>query len=219
MPCSMQKDYPEEYITGKVQFFGRDFVVTPDVLIPRLETEGLVRRARKIIEQEHIQTVVDIGTGSGIIATSCADLVDSVVLLDISEKALEVAKKNFRTHFPSKKIDFTVSDLLSNLPIFQPSSTLFVANLPYIKQDDWENMSPDTRHEPRLALFGWERTGFELYEKLFEQFQRKDIHGILLIEFGFDQRQVAEEVLRPYPWKYEFFADYAGIERFAEIRL
>lgn len=154
MPYSMQKDYPEEYITGKVQFFGRDFVVTPDVLIPRLETEGLVRRARQIIEKEDIHTVVDIGTGSGIIGVSCADLVDRVVLLDVSEGALEIAKRNLQTHFPSKKAEFVVSDLLSNLPTLSSPNPLFVSNLPYIKQNDWEHMSPDTRHEPRLALFG-----------------------------------------------------------------
>ena len=79
------KDYPEEYITGKVIFFGREFHVTPDVLIPRLETESLVRRAREAQKNLNFECIVDIGCGSGIIGTSLADLVDEVIFLDISE--------------------------------------------------------------------------------------------------------------------------------------
>jgi methylase of polypeptide subunit release factors len=81
-------------------------------------------------------------------------------------------------------------------------------------------MSPDTRHEPELALFGGNITGFEMYERLFAQlstfnFQR----SILIIEFGFDQREIAEKVIASYGWEYEFFSDYAGVERFCEIEL
>jgi release factor glutamine methyltransferase len=159
---SSAPNYPEEYITGKVNFFGRDFVVTPDVLIPRLETESLVRRARQILQRttnnEQRTIVVDIGCGSGIIGTSLADLADEVIFLDISPIALEVAEKNFRSHFREKKAEFIVSDLLSALPtsyLLPPtSSILFVTNLPYIRDEDWKNMSADTVHEPKLALFG-----------------------------------------------------------------
>ena len=83
-------------------------------------------------------------------------------------------------------------------------------------------MSADTIHEPKIALFGGEQTGFELYEKLFEQFSHlyhptilPSYHPTILFEFGFDQREHAEDILQGYPdWKYSFFADYAGIERF-----
>lgn len=86
-------------------------------------------------------------------------------------------------------------------------------------------MSEDTVHEPKLALFGGEKTGFELYERLFEQLSHLLANQLsnyptiqLLFEFGFDQREVAESVMQQYPnWNYEFFADYAGIERFGEI--
>lgn len=215
------ENYPEEYITGKVNFFGRDFVVTPDVLIPRLETEWLVRRARKILQPTNQPTiVVDIGCGSGIIGTSVADLADEVIFLDISPAALAIAEKNFHSHFPDKKAQFIVSDLLENLPYIknQESRILFLTNLPYIKNDDWIHMSEDTVHEPKLALFWGEKTGFELYEKLFEQFLHLNISFSCLFEFGFDQREVAESVTKQYPdWNYTFFADYAGIERFGEI--
>jgi release factor glutamine methyltransferase len=167
-----------------VTFFGRDYLVTPDVLIPRLETESLVRRARQLLsgsppsrgsergytqstppslpysgeERSHPTTVIDIGCGSGIIGTSVADLADEVIFLDISPTALAITEANFRTHYPEKKAQFIVSDLLSALPtsyLLSPiSSVLFLTNLPYIKADDWVNMSADTVHEPRLALFG-----------------------------------------------------------------
>lgn len=96
---------------------------------------------------------------------------------------------------------------------------MLLSNLPYIKNDDWENMSEDTIFEPKTALFGGEKTGFELYEKLFEQIFEKKIHGVILIEFGFDQREIAEKFLGKYNgWQVQFFADYSGVERFAEIR-
>lgn len=167
--------------------------------------------------------VVDIGCGSGIIGTSVADLADEVIFLDISPTALAVAEKNFRTHFPEKQAQFIVSDLLSNLQIPTTNSQLlFLTNLPYIRADDWEHMSADTVHEPRLALFGGETTGFELYERLFDQIiQLPTSNFQLLFEFGFDQREIAENHLKTkYPqWEYSFFADYAGVERFWYISL
>ncbi len=222
---STDPHYPIEYTLWEVEFFGRKFRVTPDVLIPRLETEWLVRRARTLLQKSNNlstqkTTIIDIGTGSWIIGVSLADLAEEVIFLDISEKALEVARKNFRTHFPNKKAKFLLSDLLSNIPIYQYTNILLVANLPYIKADDWEHMSEDTRYEPELALFGGEHTGFELYERLFEQLSTFNLQPVtVMIEFGFDQRVIAEETLKKYGWKYAFFTDYAGIERFAEINI
>lgn len=154
--------------------------MTPDVLIPRLETECLVRRARKIIQDQNIRIVIDIGSGSGIIGTSIADLTSEVIFLDISPEALSITEKNFRTHFPDKKAQFIVSDLLSALQnssrvISEFENLLFLTNLPYIKDADWRNMSEDTIHEPRLALFGGVKTGFELYEHLFTQLYNLNI--------------------------------------------
>lgn len=204
--------------------------MTPDVLIPRLETESLIRRARQILQSANKPTIIiDIGCGSGIIGTSVADLADEVIFLDISPAALAVAEKNFRTHFPEKKAQFILSDLLSVLPtsyLLPPTfSVLFLTNLPYIRDEDWIHMSEDTVHEPQLALFGGEETGFELYERLFLEFSTVSTIQLsnyptiqLLFEFGFDQRDIAEEVLKKYPqWEYSFFQDYAGIERFGEV--
>ena len=181
-----------------------------------------MKRARQIFQAPtnlptyQPTTVIDIGCGSGIIGTSVADLVDEVIFLDISETALEVTKKNFQIHFPDKKAQFIISDLLSNLPSYHPTNQdptnmLFLTNLPYIKDEDWKNMSPDTQFEPKLALFGGEKTGFELYEKLFEQIHSLSItRASCIFEFGFDQREIAETTIQKYQdWKYDFFSDYA----------
>ena len=136
-----------------------------------------------------------------------------------------MTEANFRAHFPEKRAQFIVSDMLSALPmtyLLSPiSSVFFLTNLPYIKSEDWINMSADTIHEPRLALFGGETTGFEMYERLFAQIAELQLaHFQLLCEFGFDQREVAESILAKYPqWESSFFADYAGVERFGEIKL
>jgi release factor glutamine methyltransferase len=213
-------DYPIEYISWEVIFFWRKFFVSPDVLIPRLETESLVRRAIRYIQSHTIQTVIDIGTGSGIIGVSLAEKVEDVLFIDISSTALSLAKENFLEYFPEEQGRFLFSDLLSDLPPISPRDTLFLANLPYIKWGDWENMSEDTRFEPELALFWGDTTGFEMYEKLFDQLHDPRFQwSCIMIEFGFDQREIAEKVIASHGWEYEFFADYAGIERFCEVRL
>ncbi len=108
-------NYPEEYKIGHTIFFGKKFIVNENVLIPRLETESLVRRARTILHTKNFEKIIDIGSGSGIIGTSLADLGDEIIFIDISEKALEVAEKNFKNNFPHKNAIFLHSDLLENV--------------------------------------------------------------------------------------------------------
>jgi release factor glutamine methyltransferase len=147
-----------------------------------------------------------------------------IYALDISEKALEIAQKNAVQH--AVQIKFHMSNLLQyfldNPSLLSQKSIIVTANLPYIKADDWENMSEDTRFEPRLALFGGENTGFELYEKLFEQL--KALMKIsppksltLYLEMGYDQKGLAKSASEKYNWECEFFTDPEGIERFAKI--
>lgn len=221
MNTDFPRDYPPEYIHGYVDFFGKTYRITPDVLIPRLETESLVRRARKILTSTHFSSVYDIGSGSGIIGVSVADLTDDLHFVDISLPALRIAEENFSRHFPQKHASFHHSDLLTNTPLCTPSvhdPILILANLPYVKLHDWESMSTDTVFEPPEALFGGAGTGFELYETLFQSIHTHGLQGMLIIEFGYDQRQKAEDTITSYQdWSVEFFADYSGIERFAQI--
>lgn len=214
--------YPEEYRRWYVVYLGKRFHVTRDVLIPRLETEVLIKRAKKILRENPHYTVLDIGTGSGIIAISLADVSwNTLYASDISDRALRIAKENAWLNNVSWRIHFRKSDLLSNVQrnILHKTPLLITANLPYVRDDDWENMSSDTRYEPRVALFGWHESGFEMYERLFEEIRERELRDtILLIEFWHDQYKRVASIMKKYPaWKYTFFSDYRGIERFIEI--
>lgn len=201
-----------------MEFYYQKFLINQNVLIPRLETESLVREAIKYCRMSLPDILIDIGTGSGIITLSILSAVEipQIFALDISSEALEIAKENNQKQ--GKNITFIKSDLLGsslekdNSIIEKNKNILIVTNLPYIKQDDWENMSSDTVYEPKLAFFGGEKTGFELYEKLFDQindfiekYQPKTL--IILAEMGDDQNDIAIETLTEHEWRFSFFSD------------
>lgn len=153
---------PLAYILGYREFYGRRFFVTPDVLIPRPETETII----DIVKELKPTKILDVGTGSGCIAITCALETDAQVdAIDISDDALRIAQKNAAHH--SAKVNFHKSDLLSD---FTPEpDTLIIANLPYVDADwDWlDHQSLD--HEPSLALYA-EQGGLELIYKLIDQY-------------------------------------------------
>ena len=153
---------PLAYILGYREFYGRRFFVTPDVLIPRPETETII----DIIKDLKPEKILDVGTGSGCIAITCTLETDTQAdAVDISDDALRIAQKNAAHH--GAKINFHKSDLLS---YFQPEpNTLIIANLPYVDANwDWlDHQSLD--HEPSLALYA-EQQGLELIYKLIDQY-------------------------------------------------
>lgn len=222
-----KKDYPEEYSTWEVEFFYRKFFVNKHVLIPRFETESLVREAIKIAKNENIDTLIDVWTGSGIIPISInADIwVKKTYAVDISKTALKVASRNAKKH--NIKIDFLKSDLLQVFMKYDnfdfSGNILITANLPYIKAGDWENMSEDTIHEPKKALFWWKITWFETYERLFlmlydfiSNFKPNKI--FIVCEIGYDQKEIADKFLQKIGFKnYSFVKDLSWIERFIII--
>lgn len=161
---------PPEYQTGSVEFFGRHFIVTPDVLIPRLESETLVREALKLARKYHITQCIDFGTGSGIIGLSLLAEMPSMqgVLIDISLPALEVARSNAIALDLCDRCDLIQSDLWRSLVSQKIDLTLpllAVSNLPYIAEHEAPMMSDDTLHEPALALWGGGKDGFDLIER------------------------------------------------------
>ncbi|MDD5376512.1 MAG: peptide chain release factor N(5)-glutamine methyltransferase [Candidatus Gracilibacteria bacterium] len=239
----MDSHYPPEYTRGWVEFFYQKFQVNEHVLIPRFETEDLVREAIKIARDIVFDTLIDVGTGSGIIPLSILSVVDipQVFAVDLSSEALKVAEGNNRNQ--GKEITFLESDLLGVflnesvetrlIVSLQNKNILIVTNLPYIRNGDWDNMSKDTRYEPGIALFGGTETGFELYEKLFIQipvFFEKHQPGELLIlaEMGEDQEETATRTLESLALivagnkrklDFSFFADCFGIRRFMKIEI
>jgi release factor glutamine methyltransferase len=173
---------PLAYILGHQEFYGRDFIVTPDVLIPRPETEALIELAKKYIQTGKL---LDIGTGSGAIAVTlaCELPAATVEACDVSQAALAVARSNaqrLRAH-----VHFFESDLLAGAT--GPYNAI-VANLPYVARD-WER-SPETNAEPSLALFA-DDNGLALIKQLINEAKNNLIeHGYLLLEA--DPRQHAE---------------------------
>ena len=184
---------PTAYITGHREFYGLEFEVNRDVLIPRPETETLVEAAIEIVRAatESYATaplLADVGTGSGAIAVSLAvNLPDaSIFAIDRSAGALDMARKNAERHGVQERITFLEGDLLA--PLREPVHVI-AANLPYINTDDWRELPPEIRiHEPRLALDGGE-DGLDLIRRLLDDAPRYLIEGgVVLAEFGIGQQ-------------------------------
>jgi release factor glutamine methyltransferase len=166
----LESGEPFPYVLGHWEFFGMDFDITPDVLIPRPETELLVEKAIAWLNKSPVRrTVADVGTGSGVIAVSIAmNIPDARILAtDISHEALEVARKNAHKFNVSDRVDFVQCNLLPPHP--NPLSTeqhfdLICANLPYIPTETLQAL-PVYGREPTLALDGG-ADGLDLFRKL-----------------------------------------------------
>lgn len=176
---------PPQYILGKASFYGLELEVSPAVLIPRPETEGLVELALTWLKPE--QQVLEIGTGSGAIAVALKHEQPGlrVTAMDTCPEALEVARRNARRH--SCQIDFVQADL------FPADTTLFdliISNPPYVSPAEYRQLPNRIRdYEPRLALLA-EEDGLLFYRRILEQAgQYLAPGGLLLIEHGCDQRQ------------------------------
>jgi release factor glutamine methyltransferase len=178
---------PVAYLVGKKEFYSLSFQVTPDVLIPRPETEHLVVAALDLlarISAESTPRVVDVGTGSGAIAVSLAKHAPSakIIATDISPAALTVAQQNAVDHGVSARIEFQEADLFGKLPA-ERHFDLIVSNPPYIGLQEEPTLAPQVRdHEPRLALFAGS-TGTEIIARLVPQAAvRLNAGGHLLME-------------------------------------
>jgi len=202
-----KKHEPIAYIVGYQPFMGLDFIVTPDVLIPRPETELLVETAIQFIKENKIKSIADLGTGSGCIAVSIAKKVPTIkiVATDASEKALELAKQNAKKHNVEDRIEF---HLTANFSLPFPVD-LIISNPPYIPTAAIENLDPDVKDfEPRQALDGG-KDGLDFIRKLIELAPKH-----LIFEFGINQGSAIRK-LNP---NITIIKDYSGIERIAFLK-
>ncbi len=146
---------PWQYVGGYADFYGYKFKIDPSVLIPRPETEELVYLALDIIKREKIKSVLDIGTGSGIIPVTIAKKTNGINLfaVDVSQPALSKARENsalFQTDIVFLEIDFLDNNLWSDLPVVD----MIISNPPYITIAEKKDMHPNVlEHEPHIALF------------------------------------------------------------------
>jgi release factor glutamine methyltransferase len=203
---------PIAYITGWREFYGIRLCVTPDVLIPRPETELLVELALERVATAFPARVLELGTGSGAIAVALArerpDL--TVVATDISEAALAVARRNARDH--GAAIAFVKSDWFG---VLEPERfDLIVSNPPYVAASDAHLERGDVRFEPRLALVGGE-DGLTCIRAIAARAQRRlRPGGWLLLEHGYDQGDRCIGLLREFGYSdVEDFEDLAGVPR------
>lgn len=174
---------PTQYITGRQEFFGREFHVTPDVLIPRPETEHLVEAALPILRAQKAPRLLDLGTGSGAIAITLAlETGARVIATDISPAAAALASRNASALHAG--VHFVVSDLIS--AIGDHSVDLIVSNPPYVPLAQRDTLQREVRDwEPGLALFAGP-TGFDLYDRIAREAPRiLRPGGWLLMELGF----------------------------------
>jgi len=180
---------PTQYLTGKQEFWGLDFEVTPDVLIPRPETEYVVEIALARIGESRRSAplrIADVGTGSGCIAVALAKELPNAKLFatDISPRALAIASRNAARHNFANRMTFIECNLLGAVPQ-QPPFDIIVSNPPYVAREDAATLPVDVReHEPELALFAGE-DGMSVYPPLIAQAATHlDEGGLLVLELG-----------------------------------
>ena len=215
------KGKPLQYITGRQEFFGLEFEVNGDVLIPRPETELLIETALKLTTSlEFAPLMCDVGTGSGCIAITLLhelrQFPDSrATAIDISESALAVARRNATRHGLAERIDFIGSDCFAELDPKLIQFDLIVSNPPYVRSDAMADLQREVRDfEPRLALEAG-ADGLSVVRRLL-----KDAGGFLktgghlLCEIGFDQSAAVSEMVDRNSWKLlDIHKDLQGIPR------
>jgi release factor glutamine methyltransferase len=213
---------PIQYIIGEAEFYGLPFRVTPEVLIPRPETEHLVEKALEVATlsdgySSKTHRILDVGTGSGAIAIALAHHLPNAQLtaLDISSTALDIARENARHNAVADRIQFIQSDLLAS--VAHERFDMVVSNPPYVALTDRQSLSVEVRdHEPTLALFAGE-DGLDIYRRLIpEAFAVLEAGGYLLMEIGFGQSSAIATLLKEAGFEgIEFVPDLQGIPRVA----
>jgi len=215
---------PLQYITKHQEFMGMDFLVEKGVLIPRPETEILVEEVIQRLKNYKYSNnlkVVDLGTGTGIIAVSIAKSIEDIIIYatDISKKSLQIALRNAQKHYCKDKIIFLQGDLFGPFigRIEKNSIDGIISNPPYIDSYDFKLLPPEIKNnEPKIALSGG-IDGLDYYRKIIRkslQYLKKN--GFLALEVGLNQSQAVEELIlkeNNFDEDIEITKDYLGIER------
>jgi release factor glutamine methyltransferase len=216
---------PQQYITGQQEFFGLEFEVSPDVLIPRPETELLVETALKLVSKD-APYVCDVGTGSGCVAIALLYELRKThdggfpkahaLAIDISPAALAIAKRNAARHSLTEQIEFVVSDCFASLnsPLDSPLDSrrdskypspprfdLIVSNPPYVKDGELASLQTEVRDfEPKLALTAGADGLNVIRRLLLDAAEFLKPGGHFLFEIGFQQSVAVEQLIDPKIW-------------------
>lgn len=207
---------PMQYITGGQEFFGLHFEVSPDVLIPRPETEHLVEAVLERYGPKDNPRIIDVGTGSGAIAVALAHALPQahVTAVDLFSPALQIARRNAQRHGVLERMTFLQSDLLQAIDAVGFDAV--VSNPPYVAEG--EALEPQVaNYEPHSALYAGP-TGLEVYERLIPQAHKiLKSEGWLMLEIGYGQRLALEALLNSWHGV-RFLADLRGIPRVVQAQ-
>lgn len=210
---------PVAYITGTREFWGLDFEVTREVLIPRPDTELIVEAVLAVLADEPPQVIVDVGTGSGCLAVALAHEFPAarVTATDVSRTALVVARRNAARHGVESRVQFVQADLLEGIAL---EADVIVSNPPYVATLAAPGLPPAVRdHEPAIALFGGP-AGLDAIGRLLAQAARcLRPNGLLVWEFGYDHEEGVRALIARGGWRFEHLReDLQGIPRVAVVR-
>jgi protein-(glutamine-N5) methyltransferase, release factor-specific len=186
---------PLQYITGIQEFMKLNFLVTKDVLIPRPDTEILVEEIIRKAENIPNPVILDLCTGSGAIAVSLAKYIKNVHIcaVDISSKALEIAKKNAELNGVKNNIEFIESNLFDKIK--ERKFDIIVSNPPYIETETIKTLSKDVQSEPKIALDGG-KDGLDFYRKIADSGSKYlNRQGYICLEIGYNQRIAVRQIL------------------------
>jgi release factor glutamine methyltransferase len=211
---------PYQYIVGRQEFFGLDFEVTSDVLVPRPETEILVDKAIDILKYGQDPTFCEIGVGSGCISVSILHSMAhaTAIAVDVSESAVAIARRNAERHCVTDRLSLQVADVFDGVA---GKFDLIVSNPPYVPTRQIETLQPEVRgFEPLVALAGG-TDGLDIVTHIVSGSPRHlTSHGVLLIEIGFDQSERVRQLFDGTIWEApEFLADLQGIPRIVAAKL
>lgn len=207
----IKKNIPIDYILGYRYFYGYKFKVNKDVLIPRVETEELVERALILIDRFNLSNVLDLGTGSGAIGISIKKENPNcnVILSDISDEALEIAKQN--SQLLHTKLEIKKSSWLENI---NEKFDIIICNPPYIPLQ--EKLNPRVKKEPRIALYGGS-SGLDHYNTILMSVKKNlKENSIIAFEHAYNQSAEITNLIKKYLPNFEVktVKDYQNRERF-----
>ena len=215
----INKGIPVQYILKSANFYGKEFYVNKNVLIPRPETETLVQETHDLIKK-HLKkdkiSILDIGTGSGIIAITLRELNKkySVTATDISKKALKVAKKNSKKH--NKQVKFIKTDIFNNI---NDKYDVIISNPPYVDKNSQDIEEKVKKNEPHIALFA-ENEGLYYYEKILKNIGKIIANKyIISFEIGENQGNKVKKLANKYLPKAKVIIkkDYNDFDRYIYI--